>query len=51
MTSNKLFDLTSVAAVYRAVATMLLNGASMRDSYEPYEAERRALYGAAEAAS
>jgi len=31
----------------RPVATMLLNGASMKDSYAPYEAERRALYGPA----
>lgn len=35
----------------RPVATMLLNGASMKDSYEPYDAERRALYGASAAAS
>lgn len=35
----------------RPVATMLLNGASMKDSYAPYEAERSALYGPAGAAS
>lgn len=29
------------------VATMLLNGASIKDSYAPYEAERQALYGSA----
>lgn len=29
----------------RPVATMLLNAASFKDSYAPYEAEREALYG------
>jgi hypothetical protein len=31
----------------RPVATMLLNGASFKDSYAAYDAERRALYGGA----
>jgi hypothetical protein len=35
----------------RPVATMLLNGASIKDSYAPYAEEHAALYGAASAAS
>jgi hypothetical protein len=34
-----------VAGTDRKVATMLLNMATLKDSYAPYEAERAALYG------
>ena len=39
-----------LARVYRpgaakVIATMLLNGALMKDSYAPYEQEYRRLYG------
>ena len=39
------------SGAHHPVATMLLNGASIKDSYAPYDQERRALYGSAGAAS